>query len=140
MKKNEPQSTTNTAWMIPGASCWADLGESNEKYEEIFVEAKIESVDAAAKKVKIKYVNPNLIENLPKELPADKIMEVNTDYKEDGYEDMVNMENLNEAELLHNIKLRFIKGNIFTYIGPTLLVMNPYKEIEGLFSNDIIAR
>lgn len=33
------------------------------------------------------------------------------------------MENLNEAELLANLKLRYDKVLIFTYIGPTLIVM-----------------
>ena len=40
---------------------------------------------------------------------------------------MVKMNNLNEAEIINNITLRYKKDNIFTYIGPTLLIINPYK-------------
>jgi myosin-7 len=36
---------------------------------------------------------------------------------------MVVMEALNEAEILHNIRVRYAKTMIFTYIGPTLIVM-----------------
>ena len=36
---------------------------------------------------------------------------------------MVLMEVLNEAEILDNIQSRFINDQIFTYIGPTLIVM-----------------
>ncbi len=39
------------------------------------------------------------------------------------YVDMVSMEALNEAEILWNLKYRYLKDSIFTYIGPTLIVM-----------------
>ena len=42
-------------------------------------------------------------------------------------EDMVNLEYLNNPEILENIKLRFKKEQIYTWVGPTLLVVNPYK-------------
>lgn len=42
---------------------------------------------------------------------------------------MVNMEILNDAELLNNLIYRFGKDFIFTYVGPTLLVLNPFKAI-----------
>lgn len=51
---------------------------------------------------------------------------------------MVGMNILNEAEILHNIWLRYTKDLIFTYIGPTLIVMNPYKKIEKLFNDKIL--
>ncbi len=43
-----------------------------------------------------------------------------------GYDDMVNMEIINDAELLVNIAIRYKKNIIFTYVGPTLLVVNPF--------------
>jgi len=36
---------------------------------------------------------------------------------------MVHMEQLNEAEILYNLKVRYVGDRIFTYIGPTLMVM-----------------
>lgn len=50
-----------------------------------------------------------------------------------GIADMVNMEILNDAELLENMKLRFLKDLIFTLVGPTMLVINPFKSIPKLF-------
>ena len=50
---------------------------------------------------------------------------------------MVDMDILNDAELLVNIKKRFMSRNIFTYVGPTLLVVNPYYKIEELFQQKI---
>lgn len=54
------------------------------------------------------------------------LFQSNTDQIETGEKDMVNMPILNEPEILHNIKKRYSQNNIFTYIGPTLIVMNPY--------------
>lgn len=42
---------------------------------------------------------------------------------------MVDMEILNDAELLENVRKRFFKDLIFTYVGPTLLVVNPFKKM-----------
>lgn len=50
--------------------------------------------------------------------------------REDGYDDLVNLPTLNDAELLINLKKRFIKKHIYTYVGPTLLALNPYEYTE----------
>lgn len=49
---------------------------------------------------------------------------------------MVDLEELNEPELLFNIKRRYVIDMIFTYcgmfhsnLGPTLLIINPYAYI-----------
>jgi len=47
---------------------------------------------------------------------------------------MVLMIHLNEAEIMNNIALRYSQDNIFTYIGPTLIIINPYKSLENTFS------
>ena len=54
-----------------------------------------------------------------------------------GFEDMVNMETLNDAELLNNIIVRFSQDLIFTYVGPTLLVVNPFKAIKDKIGLDV---
>jgi myosin heavy subunit len=51
---------------------------------------------------------------------------------EDTCEDMVDMLVLNEPEILHNIRARYSLGNIYTRIGPTMIIMNPYKFINLL--------
>ena len=57
----------------------------------------------------------------------------------EGYADMVEMENLSEAELLYNLALRFNLDLIFTYVGPTLIVMNPFKAIPELYKPQLLA-
>lgn len=54
--------------------------------------------------------------------------------------DMAAVEDINEVDLLNNLKNRFIKKNIFTNVGPTLIIINPYQKIEGVFSEEIIEK
>jgi myosin heavy subunit len=46
---------------------------------------------------------------------------------------MVLMDILNEPEIIFNLSLRYKKNFIFTYIGPTLIVINPYQNLENIF-------
>jgi myosin heavy subunit len=50
---------------------------------------------------------------------------------------MVSMEILNDAELLYNLKIRYLQDEIYTYVGPTLLVINPYKLIPNLNTKEM---
>ncbi|XP_055622785.1 myosin heavy chain 95F isoform X2 [Toxorhynchites rutilus septentrionalis] len=47
---------------------------------------------------------------------------------------------LNEATLLDNIKNRYYKDKIYTYVANILIAVNPYKEIRDLYSKTTIKR
>jgi len=80
-----------------------------------------------------------LSDNSISESPDNKILK-RADDTEESLEDMVNIECLNDAELLENLKKRFMQqNNIFTYVGPTLLIINPYRYIDELFNIDALA-
>ena len=52
--------------------------------------------------------------------------------------DMATVEDINEVDLLNNLKNRFLQKQIFTNVGPTLIIMNPYQIIDGAFGEKII--
>lgn len=47
---------------------------------------------------------------------------------------------LNEAALLENVRLRFHRDKIYTYVAHILIAVNPYFEIAHLHSADAIAK
>jgi len=53
---------------------------------------------------------------------------------------MVRMGTMNEPELISNLSRRYNQDIIFTYIGPTLIVVNPYKSLPSTFDNSEISK
>ena len=51
---------------------------------------------------------------------------------EAGLNDMVEIDELNPATLLFNMSQMYNRYDIFVYVGPILLVMNPFKALPHL--------
>ncbi len=63
----------------------------------------------------------------------------------EGLNDVLNLTNVTEASLLHNIRLRYRRDDIYTSAGPILISVNPYKLItspqgESLYSEKMMLR
>lgn len=58
---------------------------------------------------------------------------------EKGLEDMVDIDELNNATLLYNLFKRYESDEIYTYVGPILLALNPFKALPRLYQEDLIA-
>ena len=58
-----------------------------------------------------------------------------------SWEDMVKMEEVNEATILHNLKYRFQNGDIYTNIGRILVSLNPFdwETSEVYFNSDWVS-
>lgn len=75
------------------------------------------------------YLAPNF------EVTKDKTMPYSTS-SELGIADMVEIDELNHATLLYNLYKRYAKDEIYTYVGPILLAMNPFKNLDGLYTEE----
>lgn len=128
---NNPNPEGHFLWAQPGNLCWIETST-----EEKYVKATILQRNDQNQTVTVKYEAGN--ESMPSEISFFHILRFNEQSmganEGIGFEDMVNMDVLNEAEVLNNLKTRYKKDLIFTYIGPTLLVINPYKPITSDFS------
>jgi myosin heavy subunit len=81
------------------------------------------------KEVEIKYLTgglPNAVISYNKTMEYINGEDVNVT-------DMAAVEDINEIDLLNNLKNRFFQKQIFTNVGPTLIIMNPYQLIPGAF-------
>eukprot|EP00118_Oscarella_pearsei_P025055 m.307394 g.307394 ORF g.307394 m.307394 type:complete len:1004 (+) comp42235_c0_seq1:121-3132(+) len=54
-----------------------------------------------------------------------------------GVGDFILLETVNEDKFMDNLKLRFEKDKIYTYIGETLVSMNPYRQLD-LYTDDYV--
>ncbi|XP_044311862.1 unconventional myosin-IXb isoform X2 [Varanus komodoensis] len=48
-------------------------------------------------------------------------------WQPEGFSDLCNLPNLTETTLLKNLKQRFLKHKIYTYVGSILVAINPFK-------------
>lgn len=64
----------------------------------------------------------------------DGLVEHTMDYSQTaskGIPDMVDIDELNHATLMHNLQVRYSKDEIYTYVGPIILAMNPFKSLDS---------
>lgn len=59
---------------------------------------------------------------------------------EQGVADMVEIDELNSASLVYNLATRYRKKQIYTYVGPILLALNPFGPVEGVTGPEVVAR
>ncbi|XP_051781508.1 myosin VIa isoform X4 [Erpetoichthys calabaricus] len=62
------------------------------------------------------------------------------DDSEKSVEDNCSLMYLNEATLLNNIKVRYGKNHIYTYVANILIAVNPYYDINKLYSSETIKK
>ncbi|XP_030847648.1 unconventional myosin-XIX [Strongylocentrotus purpuratus] len=62
----------------------------------------------------------------------------NNNYAE--VDDLTNLSSLNEAEVLESLECRFQNGQICSKAGITLVSLNPFKEIPGLYDDTAVQR
>ncbi|KAG5455369.1 MAG: P-loop containing nucleoside triphosphate hydrolase protein, partial [Olpidium bornovanus] len=58
--------------------------------------------------------------------------------KFDMVEDMADLTYLNEASVVHNLRLRYLSNLIYTYSGLFLVAVNPYKRLP-IYSEQVVA-
>jgi len=56
---------------------------------------------------------------------------------EEDKKDHCNLDVLNSATLVENARVRFVNDKIYTYISQLLIVINPFKRIEGIYDDAV---
>ena len=117
-------------WLEPDRKVW--MQNVSKNLEDVFLEAKVVKFSEDSNKIEVRLMghSDTIITSL------DHCLKLTCNG--DAVSDMVDLEELNEPELLFNIKRRYFKDTIFTYCGPTLLIINPYCKINELFSEQLL--
>jgi myosin V len=51
---------------------------------------------------------------------------------------LIELTHLHEPSLIQSLKSRYDDGNVYTYCGKILLALNPFRSIEGLYSEEMM--
>ena len=52
----------------------------------------------------------------------------------EGVNDILHLNNFSEMSLIHTLRTRYQQDHIYTWVGPILVAINPYKWAPGLYS------
>lgn len=127
--KNDPLK-----FIIPNATVWIKLSQPDENMN-IFKKALVIFADLAKDIVRVRFleVDPQKKKSY-EDYKTKHVFKVNSLYRPQGYDDMVRMVIVNEAETIYNLKNRFCQDIHYTYINEVLVFLNSKTIPPGLYS------
>jgi hypothetical protein len=74
-------------------------------------------------------------------LPGGEIAKMNdavkvTDNDDEGVDDILKLRDFSEMSLIHTLRVRYARDDIYTSVGPILVSLNPYKVIARLYDEN----
>lgn len=124
---------------VPGRTVQANWGEKiwtsrkgEDDFSYLWAVYKIASISSDKKSV-------FLMDELTKkvwEVPADQTLSYDESHDSDET-DLTRLNYLHEASLLHSLQKRYMDDEIYTFFGDTLISVNPYHDIPGLYHKQV---
>ena len=115
---------TIPVWAKPGKAIWVEIMDEKDIEPIKFLTGRIDQVFDDRKMISIIYDGA---EKGEKEVYSNRVLERAEEPQ--VIEDLVDVDPLNDAELLRCLQGRFDNDDVYCFCGPTLLAMNPYKNI-----------
>jgi len=126
-KRKKLLDKVDVSWMVDGLEVWIELNENHwKKAKIVFTKGKIVKLNLKDHTMEVEYLKGS--PKGEKIKYVDKVFEIAPEII--SVPDMCEMQKLNEAELSQNLGLRYCRGDYQTNIGPTLIVINPFKYIR----------
>ena len=57
-----------------------------------------------------------------------------TDNDDEGVDDILKLRDFSEMSLVHTLRVRYYKDEVYTFVGPILISLNPYKRIKDIYT------
>jgi hypothetical protein len=61
-----------------------------------------------------------------------------TDNDDEGVDDILKLRDFSEQSLVHTLRIRYYKDEIYTFVGPILISLNPYKKIKDIYTANTV--
>lgn len=73
-------------------------------------------------------------------LPGGEVFKVSdgvkvSDLDDEGVDDILKLRDFSEMSLIHTLRVRYSRDDIYTFVGPILISINPYKHIKGMYDD-----
>ena len=59
-----------------------------------------------------------------------------TEQDDQGVDDILSLRDFSEKSLIHTLRSRYVRDDIYTFVGPILLSINPYKWFKDLYTEN----
>eukprot|EP01033_Poteriospumella_lacustris_P014444 gene14444-10322_t len=63
-----------------------------------------------------------------------------TDNDDEGVDDILKLKDFSEMSLIHTLRVRYNRDEIYTLVGTILISLNPYKQIKFLYDENAVDR
>jgi hypothetical protein len=127
-----------------------DIVTGKELVSVYFDPAKVLQLDASrdADWIGVNYFAPAAVikeesGTLTVRLPGGELMKMSeptkvTDQDDEGVDDILKLRDFSEMSLIHTLRVRYSRDDIYTNVGPILISLNPYKAITGIYDQNSI--
>ena len=123
--KIDPKKIQIQKWVKEGESTWVKLYKGGELNPHNYSQCTITHVNNSTKKVKLSYEDG--YEGPEEVYPMDLIQRAEILHVGD---DLFDLDFVNEAEILRTLQVRYQKNISKTFLGQTLISLNPYMNTE----------
>lgn len=78
-------------------------------------------------------------------LPSGEVLKIKdaknvTDNDDEGVDDILKLKDFSEMSLIHTLRVRYNRDEIYTLVGTILISLNPYKPIKFLYDESAVDR
>ena len=101
--------------------------------EHLYSPASIVKEDFTTKTITVRLLNNEVV----KIRNSEEVIRIPPN-ENDGVKDLLKLANFSEKSMIYNLRVRYEKDEIYTFVGPILISINPYKTITGLYTDESI--
>lgn len=58
----------------------------------------------------------------------------------EGIPDILSLDEFSEMSFVHSVRTRYKRDEIYTFVGPILISINPYKSIKNMYAETMMAK